>query len=191
MSKVVEEPEGLKVQEKQKKSDEQVEKLEKVLETEKKRSEEYLTQLRYARADIENLKKRFDRQLEEAKIYANECIIIELLDVVEELEMAVKSAASCGSAETLVQGVKMTLKKFTKILENEQVSPIKSVGEPFDPEKHNAVARIEKEGVEGCTIIEEIRRGYTMRGKVIRPSIVKVVVPSSQSHKETEGDELK
>jgi molecular chaperone GrpE len=191
MSKVVEEPEGLKVQEKKKKSDEQVEKLEKVLETEKKRSEEYLTQLRYARADIENLKKRFDRQLEEAKIYANECIIIELLDVVEELEMAVKSAASCGSAETLSQGVKMTLKKFTKILENEQVSPIKSVGEPFDPEKHNAVARIEKEGVEGCTIIEEIRRGYTMRGKVIRPSIVKVVVPSSQSHKETEGDELK
>ena len=188
---MVEEPEGLKVQEKKKKSDEQVETLEKVLETERKRSEEYLTQLRYARADIENLKKRFDRQLEEAKIYANECIIIELLDVVEELEMAVKSAASCGSAETLSQGVKMTLKKFTKILENEQVSPIKSVGEPFDPEKHNAVARIEKEGVEGCTIIEEIRRGYTMRGKVIRPSIVKVVVPSSQSHKETEGDELK
>ena len=188
---MVEEPEGLKVQEKQKKSDEQVETLEKVLETEKKRSEEYLTQLRYARADIENLKKRFDRQLEEAKTYANERILIELLDVVEELEMAVKSAASCGSAETLIQGVEITLKKFTKILENEQVSPIKSVGEPFDPEKHNAVARIEKEGVEGCTIIEEVRRGYTMRGKVIRPSIVKVVVPSSQSHKETEGDELK
>jgi len=191
MRKVVEEPEGLKVQEKKKKSDEQVETLEKVLETERKRSEEYLTQLRYARADIENLKKRFDRQLEDVKIYANECIIIELLDVVEELEMAVKSAISCDSAETLIQGVKMTLKKFTKILENEQVSPIKSVGEPFDPEKHNAVARIEKEGVEGCTIVEEVRRGYTMRGRVIRPSIVKVVVPSSQSHKETEGDELK
>jgi molecular chaperone GrpE (heat shock protein) len=61
MSKVVEEPEGLKAQEKQKKSDEQAETLEKVLETERKRSEEYLTQLRYARADIENLKKRFDR----------------------------------------------------------------------------------------------------------------------------------
>ena len=186
-----EEPEEPRGREEQEKSDEQAETLEKVLETERKRSEEYLTQLKYARADIENLKKRFDRQLEEAKIHANECIIIELLDVVEELEMAVKSAASCGSAETLIQGVEMTLKKFTKILENEQVSPIKSVGEPFDPEKHCAVARIEKEGVEGCTITEEVRRGYTMRGKVIRPSIVKVVVPSSQSHKETEGDELK
>ena len=184
---MVEEPEGLKVQEKQKKSDEQIETLEKVLETERKRSEEYLTQLRYARADVENLKKRFDRQLEDAKTYANERIIIELLDVVDELEMAVKSATSCDSAETLVQGVEMTLRKFTKILENEEVSSIRSVGEPFDPEKHNAVARIEKEDVEGCTIIEEVRKGYIMRGKVIRPSIVKVVVPSSQSHKETEG----
>ena len=186
-----EEPEEPIGQEEQKKSDEQVETLAKALETEKKRSEEYLIQLRYARADIENLKKRFDRQLEDAKIYANERIMIELLDIVDELEMAVKSATSCDSAETLVQGVEMTLKKFTKILQNEEVSCIKSVGEPFDPEKHNAVARIEKEGVEGCTIIEEVRKGYIMRGKVIRPSIVKVVVPSSQSHKETEGDELK
>src|SRR3972149_510748 len=114
MGEESEEPIG---QEEQKKSDEQVEKLDKALETEKKRSEEYLTQLRYARADIENLKKRFDRQLEDAKIYANERIIIELLDIVDELEMAVKSAASCDSAETLVQGVEMTLKKFTKILQ--------------------------------------------------------------------------
>jgi molecular chaperone GrpE len=166
MSKVVEEPEGSKVQEEQKKSDEQVETLEKVMETERKRSEEYLTQLRYARADIENLKKRFDRQLEDAKIYANERIIIELLDVVDELEMAVESAASSNPADPFVQGVEMTLKKLTKILEKEEVSPIKSVGEPFDPEKHNAVARIEKEGVEGCIIIEEVRRGYTMRGTV-------------------------
>jgi len=188
---VVEESEGPKVQEEQKKSDEQVESLERALETERKRSEEYLTQLKYARADIENLKKRFDRQLEDAKTYANEHIIIELLDVVDELEMAVKSAASGNSAEPLVQGVEMTLKKLTKILKKEEVFPMKSVGEPFDPEKHNAVARIEKEGVEECTIIEEVRRGYTMRGKVIRPSIVKVVVKPSQSHNETKGDESK
>ena len=186
-----EEPEESKGREEQRKNEEQVETVEKALQAEKKRSEEYLTQLMYARADIENLMKRFNRQLEDAKIYANERVIIELLDVVDELEMAVKSAASCGSAENLVHGVEMTLKKLTKILENEEVCPIKSVGYPFDPEKHNAVARIEKEGVEGCTVIEEVRRGYTMRGKVIRPSIVKVVVPSSQLQKETKGDELK
>lgn len=186
-----EEPEESIAREEQKKSEKQVETVEKALEAERKRSEEYLTQLKYARADVENLMKRFDRQLEEAKLYANERVIVELLDVVDELEMAVKSAVSCGSEENLVQGVKMTLKKLTKILENEEVHPIKSVGEPFDPGKHNAVARIEKEGVEGCTVIEEVRRGYTMRGKVIRPSTVKVVAPSSQSQKETRGDEVK
>jgi molecular chaperone GrpE len=175
MNKMEEEPEE------QRKGEGQMETLENTLETEKKRSEEYLTQLKYARADLENLKKRFDRQLEDALKYSNERIITELLDVVDELEMAVKSARSSNCAETLVQGVEMTIKKLTKILENEGVSPIKSVGEPFDPSKHNAVERTEKEGVDQCTIVEEVRKGYIMRGKVIRPSTVKVVVPVSKS----------
>jgi molecular chaperone GrpE len=178
-----------KEQEEQGKINEQVDALEKALETEKKSSEEYLTQLKYARADLENLKKRFDQKLEDVKNYSNERIITELLDVVDELEMAVKSARSSNSTETLVQGVEMTLKKFRKILENEGVSPIKSAGEPFDPSKHNAVAKTEKEGVEGCTIVEEIRKGYTLRKKVIRPSIVKVVVQPSQSQKEINQNE--
>jgi molecular chaperone GrpE len=187
---LAEKPEEPKEQKEQSRS-EQCKMLENALEAEKKRSEEYLTQLKYARADIENLEKRFDRQLEDAKTHANERIMIELLNIVDELELAVKSAASCDSVETLAQGVEMTLKKFAKILENEGVTPIRSVGEPFDPEKHNAVARTEEEGVDGVTIKEELRKGYMMRGKVIRPSAVKVAVPSSQSHKVSEGDEVK
>ena len=175
--------------EEQGKGNERVETLEKALETEKKRSEEYLTQLKYARADLENLKKRFDRDVEDAKKYSNEHIITELLDVVDELEMAVKSVSSSISAESLAKGVEMTLDRFTKILENEGVSLIKSVGEPFDPSKHNAVAKTEKEGVEGCMIVEEVRKGYIMRGKVIRPSIVKVVVQPSQSQNEMNSNE--
>jgi molecular chaperone GrpE len=189
MCKLAENSEEPKEQKEQSKS-EQCNMLEKALETEKKRSEEYLTQLKYARADIENLEKRFDRQLEDMRKHANERIMIELLDIVDELELAVKSAASCDSVETLAQGVEMTLKKFTKILENEGVTPMKSIGEPFDPEKHNAVARTE-EDVKEITIKEEVRKGYTMRGKVIRPSTVKVAVPPSKSHKVAEGEELK
>jgi molecular chaperone GrpE len=176
-------------QEEQVESNEQVEVLEKALETEKKHSEEYLTQLKYARADIENLKRRFDRKLEDVQKYSNERIVTELLDVVDELEMAVESAHSSNSTETLIQGVEMTLRKLRKILESEGVSPIRSIGEPFDPLKHNAVAKTEKEGVDGCTIVEEIRKGYTLREKVIRPSIVKVVVQPLQSQKEVNSDE--
>jgi molecular chaperone GrpE len=74
-------------------------------------------------------------------------------------------------------------------LENEGVFPIECLGEPFDPAKHNAVAKIEKEGVDGCKIVEEVRKGYTMREKVIRPSIVKVVVQPSKSQKEMNSNE--
>jgi molecular chaperone GrpE len=177
-----------KIEEKEK-SNEQVEALEKTLENEKKRSQEYLTQLQYTRADLENLKKRFDKKLEDVQKYSNERIITELLDVVDELEMAVNSARSSNSVEILVQGVEMILKKFRKILEYEGVCPIKSVGEPFDPLKHNAIAKTEKNGVEGCIIVEEIRKGYTLREKVIRPSIVKIVVQPSQSQKEENKNE--
>lgn len=176
-------------QEEQPKSDEQIESLKEALEAEKRRSEEYLTQLKYAQADIENLKKRFDRQVAEVKQYANERIITELLNVVDELELAIKSGRSSGSAEALIQGVELTLKKLRKILENEGVAPIKCLGEPFDPSKHSAVAKIEEDGVEGCKIVEEVRKGYTMREKVIRPSIVKVVVKPSKSQEEMNSNE--
>jgi molecular chaperone GrpE len=176
-------------QEEQPKTEEQMESLKEALETEKKRSEEYLAQLKYAKADIENLKKRFDRQIAEVKEYANERIVIELLDVVDELELAIESGRSSGTTEALIQGVEMTLKKLRKILENEGVAPIKCLGEPFDPSKHSAVAKTEEEGVEGCKIVEEVRKGYMMREKVIRPSIVKVVVKPSKSQEEMNSNE--
>jgi molecular chaperone GrpE len=163
--------------------------LEQALEEEKKRSEDYLTRLKYAQADVENLKKRFERQIEEVKKYCNEHLIVELLDVVDELEMAVRSGRSSNSAEVVIQGVGMTLKKLKKVLENEGVSPIECVGKPFDPSRHNAVATTEKEDAKECTIVEEVRKGYTMREKVIRPSIVKVVVNPSKSETEMSSNE--
>jgi molecular chaperone GrpE len=168
----------------------QLEKLKQVLENEKKRAEEYLTRLKYVQADFENLRKRTDRQLAEVKKYCTEPLIVELLEIVDELEMAVKAGQNSKSAENLTRGVEMTLKKLKKILENQQVSPIDCVGKQFDPSKHNAVAKIERDDVEECTVIEELRKGYMMKEKVIRPSVVKVAVkPTSKSQKEVEQNE--
>ena len=159
------------------------------LDAEKKRSEDYLARLKYAQADIENLKKRYDRQIEEVKKYCTEPLVIELLDVVDELELAVKSGRSNNSVDVVIQGVEMTLKKLKKALENNGVYPIECLDKLFDPSKHSAVAKTEEEGVQGCKITEEVRKGYTMREKVIRPSIVKVVVKPSKSQKEMNSDE--
>jgi molecular chaperone GrpE len=169
-------------QKQQAQADAETEELSCALDEEKKRSEEYLTRLKYAQADFENLKKRSDRQLEEVRKYCNERLVVELLGVVDELEMAVKSSRSSKSNETLVQGVEMTLKKLRKVLESEGVSPIECLRKPFDPTKHTAAARIEKDDIDECTVVEEVRKGYTMGEKVIRPSIVKISVkPVSES----------
>lgn len=163
--------------------------LEQQLESEKKRSEEYLTRLRYLQADFENLKKRFDRQIEQVKNYSTECLVIQLLDVVDELEMAIKTAQEKNQAQPLVEGVQMTLKRLRKVLEQEGVSPIESEGKPFDPSKHNAIAAVERDDVVGCVVVEEVRKGYIMKDKVIRPSIVKVSVkPSSKSQNKEENE---
>lgn len=167
----------------------QFESLLQALDAEKKRSEDYLTRLKYMQADFENLKKRFDRQLEEAKKYCTENLIVELLNVVDELELAIKSGRFSNSTEVLVQGVEMTLKKLKRVLEQEGVFPIEAVGKPFDPSRHEAVAKIEKNDVEGCIVVEEVRKGYIMKDKVIRPSIVKITVPYSRSEEEVDEDE--
>ncbi len=156
---------------------------EQLLECERKRSEEYLNRLKYLQADFENQKKRFDRETQQIKDYCNERIIVGLLDVIDELELAVKAGKSAEkSQKSLVEGVEMTLKKLRKVLEQEGVSPIECAkGKIFDPTCHNAIAAVEQDGVDGCRIMEEIRKGYMIRGKVLRPSIVKVAVKPSKS----------
>ncbi len=153
------------------------------LEAEKKRSEQFMTRLKYLQADFENLRRRCDRQIEEVTQYSNERIIIQLLEVVDELELAIKNAQFTESVQTLTEGVQMTLKRLRKVLEQEGVTPIESVDQPFDPSKHNAIAAVERDDVENCVVIEEVRKGYMMKNKVIRPSIVKVAVKKSSSNK--------
>jgi molecular chaperone GrpE len=155
---------------------------EKLLESEKKRSEDYLTRLKYLQADFENVKKRFDREIAQTKSYCNERILTELLDVVDELELAVKVANTAeGSQKTLIEGVEMTLKKLRKVLEQEGISPIEcGEGVSFDPSCHHAIAAEDRDDVKVCTVAEEIRKGYRMKEKVLRPSIVKVANPSSK-----------
>ena len=163
--------------------------LEQQLEAEKKRSQDYLTRLKYLQADFENLKKRSDRQIEEAKSYCTERLVVQLLEVQDELEMAVKNAESEGSVQTLIEGIQMTLKKLRKVLEQEGVSSIEcEAGKVFNPSCHNAVAVTERDDVEACLVTEEVRKGYTMKDKVIRPSIVKVAVKSSKSQEKEKNE---
>ncbi|MCL1970226.1 MAG: nucleotide exchange factor GrpE [Candidatus Bathyarchaeota archaeon] len=160
--------------------------IEKLLEAEKQRSEEYLNRLKYMQADFENLKRRFDRDVEQIKNHSNERLIIQLLEIVDELELAIKVGKSAETAQkTLIDGVEMTLKKLGKILEQEGVTEVDCfAGKIFNPTIANAVLTEEREDCEDCTILQVIRKGYIMKGRVIRPSIVKVSIKNKQKTEE-------
>ena len=155
---------------------------EKLLDAEKKRTEDYLNRLKYMQADFENLKHRFDREAEQIRNHSNERLVMELLDVVDELELAVKVGKCAENPQkNLLEGVEMTLKKFKKVLEQEGVSQVDCTeGKIFDPSTANAVLTEERNDVPDCAVLQVIRKGYCMRGRVIRPSIVKVSVKPKQ-----------
>lgn len=165
-----------------------LEELANALEEEKRRSEDYLNRLKYMQADFENLKKRLDRQLEEVRKYCNERLVLELLGIADELEVAVREGKQTESMAVFLQGVEMIMNKLRKVLEKEEVSPIECIGQAFDPSKHEVIAKVEND--EEGKIIEEIRKGYIMKGRVIRPSVVKITVkPSLKTTKEGESNE--
>jgi molecular chaperone GrpE len=157
---------------------------------EKKRSADYLNKLKYMQADFENYRKRVDRQIEEAKRTSNERLVMDLLEVMDELELAVSNGKACESA-TITEGVEMTLKKLRKILEAEGVKPIESVGKKFDPDLYSVICTAPREDVEESTVLEELRKGYIMNGKVIRPSMVKISIRNSGSKNNKENGNLK
>jgi molecular chaperone GrpE len=132
------------------------------------------------------LRKRCDREIQQATNYSNERIVIQLLDVVDELELAIETAQSTDSLQAIIAGVQMTLKRLRKVLEQEGVKPIDSKGETFDPSKHNAIVSEERDDVEKCVVTEEIRKGYMMKEKVLRPSIVKVAIRRTHNNKKGE-----
>lgn len=165
-----------------------IEEIEASLEEERKRSERYLSQLKYAKADLENFQKQTRRQIEEMISRANGRLLMQLLPIMDELELAI--LASESGEGSIVEGVKMVRNKLIKLAEAEGVKPIKAVGEPFDPRYHEAVLEVETEEYPGGTVTEELRTGYTYNGRVLRASMVRVAKsPGSDKIKEDVEDE--
>jgi molecular chaperone GrpE len=124
-------------------------------------------------AEFENYRKRVNKDKEELVKYSNEKLIYELLPVIDNLEMALKHSTT-ETPEGLVQGVEITLKEFLRTLEKFGLTPIEATGKPFDPSVHHAMTLIEREDIEEKIIVEEFRKGYMFRDKVLRPSLVAV-----------------
>jgi molecular chaperone GrpE len=158
-------------------------KSEKLAQEKMKLSEDYLNHLKRLQADFENYKKRQEEKQKEFIEFANEKLINNLLSVIDNLERALDSTKKEKNVEAIRQGVNNILKDFYNILNKEGVKPIKSIGSKFDPYKHEAVMRVETDKYSEDMVTEEFQKGYYIKSKVLRPSMVKVAVSVKKKEK--------
>lgn len=128
-----------------------------------------------ARADMENYRRRAQREKEEMAKFANEGILKEILAVVDNLERAIVHArAHENKGSSLLDGVEMIQRQMDKVLAKHNVTPIEALNAPFDSACHEAMGQLERDDCPANTVVEEMQKGYILNGRLLRPSMVMV-----------------
>lgn len=135
---------------------------------------EYREKMLRTMADMENLRKRLDRDKKEYINYANREMIGELLPVLDNFDRALKSVEQTEASAPFLQGVKMIYNQLEELLKKQGLEEIKALGEPFNPHLHEAVQTEETESNPEDTVLDVIMKGYLFRGNMFRPAAVKV-----------------
>lgn len=132
------------------------------------------TEVLKSHAEAENFRKRLQRDSEQQLRYANLPLVRDILDVVDNLKRAAEAAAGneAGNSSALLDGVQMVTQQLTNILTRYACKPIQSVGQPFDPNFHEAIAQMPSDEVPAGHVLQEVAVGYLLHDRVIRPSQV-------------------
>lgn len=139
--------------------------------------DQLLDRLARLQAEFENARKRTERERAEFRDYATGNVVEQFLPVLDHFELASKAA---GSVEQLRSGVDLIIKQMGEVLRQFQVTPVPAVGEPFDPRIHEALGTVERDDIPDHHVAEEIRRGYRLRDRLIRPAMVRVASNPNQ-----------
>jgi molecular chaperone GrpE len=129
-------------------------------------------------AEFENARKRAERERQDFKDFAMGSVVEKFLPVIDNFELALKAK---GSAEQLRSGVELIVKQMEEILRSLQVHPVPAVGEEFDPRHHEALGSVEREDLPDQHVAEEVRRGYKLRERLLRPALVRVASNPKQA----------
>lgn len=148
------------------------------VELDRLRSDVEDAQDRYLRtlADFDNFRRRQREEAVRITGLAREELICKLLPIMDNFERALRAAEEQHSYESLVEGVSLTLRQLSDMLKSQGVEPIEAEGQEFNPEIHEAVMRVETDEYPDNTIVDELERGYTLNGKVLRPARVRVAM---------------
>lgn len=137
-------------------------------------AEELQQRLLRAQADFDNFRRRTVKEKEELAQYASSKLVTELLPVLDNFERALAAAQTGSEEQSFVKGVDMIFRQLTQVLEQEGVKAMNAVGEPFNPEFHQAIMQVESEEHEEGIVVEEVQKGYMLKDRVLRPAMVKV-----------------
>lgn len=146
------------------------------LELARVQADENYQRLLRVQADFDNFRRRARAEKEDFAKYASLKLIEQLLPIVDNFDRALSSSKETKDFDALVKGLDMTYRGIDQLLTAEGLKPIESVGQPFNPEFHQAVMQVESEEHEEGIVVEELQKGYILKDKVIRPAMVKVSV---------------
>jgi molecular chaperone GrpE len=159
-------------------SREEFEQLKSEYEQLKAERDQLLDRLARLQAEFENARKRAEREKMDFRDYATGSVVELFLPVLDNFELALKST---GTLEQLRSGVELIVKQMEEILRGLQVHPVATVGEEFDPRHHEAMGSVERDDLPDQHVAEEVRRGYRLREKLLRPALVRVVSNPKQT----------
>jgi molecular chaperone GrpE len=165
---------------KKKKKEEIIDELKQKLEEKEKELGESRARLLYQQADFENFKKLKAKEKQEVLKFGNETLVKELLPVIDNLERAIQHGCKTEDAKAIVEGVELTLNSFLKVLERFGVTRVEALEKEFDPNVHEAIAQETREDKTPGTVVTELQKGYTMDGRLLRPSMVTVAKSSEE-----------
>lgn len=125
-------------------------------------------------ADFENYKRRTAQEKDDLLKYSNARLMGELLPVLDNFQLALRTPGESQEAQNVIKGVEMIYRQMVQALEQAGMTKIEAVGQPFNPNLHEAIMQVEDDTVPEDTVVEELRAGYMLKERVIRPSMVKV-----------------
>ena len=125
-------------------------------------------------ADFDNFRRRTLKEKEDLAKYASSKLITELLPVIDNLERALAVSGESTDVDSFTKGVNMIFRQLESVLDSEGLKAMDAVGQPFNPEFHQAIMQVESEEYEEGIVVEEVQKGYMLKDKVLRPAMVKV-----------------
>jgi molecular chaperone GrpE len=138
-------------------------------------------------ADFENFRKRVEKEKEDIVCFANERLIHELLPILDNLQRALSTGLDQAGADSILEGVRMVSAQLHSVLGACGLEPLEAVGGPFDPQQHEAVGVLPSDEHVDGTVISELQKGYRLKGKILRPSMVHVAGQPAGT-RDSEGD---